>query len=34
MIRSHFAQAILLVIAVWLIYLAVKLGQHVDAWPF
>ena len=23
-----------LVIAVWLLYLAIKVAQHVDAWPF
>jgi len=23
-----------LVVAVWLVYLAIKMAQHVDAWPF
>lgn len=26
--------AIVLAVCVWLLYLAIKLAQHVQAWPF
>jgi hypothetical protein len=26
--------ALLIALAVWLLYLAVKVAQHVNAWPF
>lgn len=28
------AQAVLLVVVVWLVYLAITVARHVNAWPF
>ena len=31
---SLFASALVLAVVVWLLYLAVRVAQHVQAWPF
>lgn len=33
-IGNGVAGAIVMAVVVWLLYLAVKLAQHVSAWPF
>jgi hypothetical protein len=32
--KVNAASAVGLVLAVWLLYLAVKVAEHVSAWPF
>lgn len=32
--RDNLSLAVLFVVAVWFLYLAVKIAQHVGAWPF
>lgn len=31
---SAFVSAVVFVVLVWLVYVSVKVAQHVQAWPF